>query len=116
MRQLIQFDFANRGPRFSVLGGVLLAAGIVAAAVVLLEYRAVGARRAGLELRLEATRAKTAALSPSETAAEARMAASGQQAVQDLATPWTLLLSELERASKDAQGEVALLGVEPDHA
>jgi hypothetical protein len=116
MRQLIQFDFANRGPRFSVLGGVLLAVGITAAAVVLLEYRAVGARRAGLELRLEATRAKTAALSPSETAAEARMATSGQQAVQDLATPWTLLLSELESASKDAQGEVALLGVEPDHA
>jgi hypothetical protein len=34
----------------------------------------------------------------------------------DLATPWTLLLSELEQASKESQGQVALLGVEPDHA
>ena len=116
-RQLIQFDFANRGRRVSLLGAALLALGFIASVDVLLEYRAVGERRAGLELRLAAvTRAKNPALSPGDAAAEAHMAVSGQQAVQDLATPWTLLLSELERASKDAQGEVALLGVEPDHA
>jgi hypothetical protein len=116
-RQLIQFDFANSGRRVSPLAAALLAVGFIAAVVVLLEYRAVGERRAGLELRLATlTRSKTPALSPGEAAAEARVATSGQHAVQDLATPWTLLLSELERASKDAQGEVALLGVEPDHA
>jgi hypothetical protein len=41
---------------------------------------------------------------------------SAQQAAADLATPWTLLLAELEQASKETQGEVSLLGVEPDHA
>jgi hypothetical protein len=55
-------------------------------------------------------------LSPAETAADARVAVSAQQAAQDLATPWTLLLSELELAGKETQGQVALLGVEPDHA
>jgi hypothetical protein len=116
-RQLIQFDFANRGRGVSPLAAALLAVGFIAAVAVLLEYRAVGERRAGLELRLATlTRAKTPALSPAEAAAAAHVATSGQHAVQDLATPWTLLLSELERASKDSQGEVALLGVEPDHA
>jgi hypothetical protein len=117
MRQVIEFDFANRGRRVSLLAAVLLAVGFISAVVVLLEYRVVGERRAGLELRLATlTRAKNPALSPSETAADARLAAIGQHAAQDLATPWTRLLSELEQASKATQGEVALLGVEPDHA
>jgi hypothetical protein len=117
MRQVIQFDFASGGRRVSVLGGVLLAVGVIAAAAVLLEYRAVGERRAGLEVKLAAlTRAANPVLSPGDAAADERMSVSGQQAAQDLATPWTLLLSELEQASKDTQGQVALLGVEPDHA
>jgi hypothetical protein len=96
---------------------LLLALGLVAATVVALEYRAIGAHRAGLELRLAAvTRAQTPPPSRLDAASDARIAASAQQAALDLATPWTLLLSELEQASKDAQGQVALLGVEPDHA
>jgi hypothetical protein len=51
-----------------------------------------------------------------ESVLDARAAVSAQQAAADLATPWTPLLAELEQASKDSQGEVALLGVEPDHA
>ena len=117
MRNAIQLDFAGGRRGLSLAGGVLLALGIVAAAAVLLEYRAIGAHRAGLELRLAAvTRAKTPAPSQLDAAADTRTAVSAQQAALDLATPWTLLLSELEQASKDAQGQVALLGVEPDHA
>jgi hypothetical protein len=117
MRQVIEFNFTGGGRRVSLLSGALLAVGFMAAVVVLLEYRVVGERRAGLELRLATlTRAKNPALSPSETAADARLTAIGEHAAQDLATPWTRLLSELEQASKATQGEVALLGVEPDHA
>jgi len=117
MRNAIQLDFAGHRRGLSLAGGVLLALGVVAAAAVLLEYRSIASHRAGLELRLAAlTRAKTAAVGPRDATADARMAVSAQQAVVDLATPWTLLLSELEQASKDSQGQVALLGVEPDHA
>src|ERR1700730_9394221 len=115
MRNAIQLDFAGSRRGLSLAGGLLLALGVVAAAAVLLEYRAIGAHRAGLELRLAAL-ARAQAPAPSlDTAADSRVAVSAQQAALDLATPWTLLLSELEQASKDAQGQVALLGVEPDH-
>jgi len=117
MRQLIQFDFAGGDRRVTVPAIALLALGVIAAGAVLLEYRVVAERRAGLELKVATlTRAQHPSLSSGEAAADAHMAAVGQQAAQDLSTPWTLLLAELEQASKDTQGQVALLGVEPDHA
>jgi hypothetical protein len=117
MRSAIQLDFSGRRRRTSWPGALLLALGIAAAAAVLLEYRSIGERRAGLELRLAAlTRAATSAVARRDATADARIASSVQQAALDLATPWTRLLAELEQASKDAQGQVALLGVEPDHA
>jgi hypothetical protein len=87
----------------------------VAAGAVLLEYRNITQHRAGLEVRLAAIARAEALAAPAETPADARIAVSVQQAATDLSTPWTLLLAELEQASKDSQGEVALLGVEPDH-
>jgi hypothetical protein len=115
MRNAIQLDFSGARPALSLAGALLLAVGVVAAGVVLLEYRNISQHRAGLELKLAAL-ARAAALSaPTETPVDARIAVSVEQAATDLATPWTLLLSELEQASKDSQGEVALLGVEPDH-
>jgi len=35
--------------------------------------------------------------------------------VRELGTPWTNLLAELEVASRDTQGQIAVLSVEPDH-
>jgi hypothetical protein len=117
MRHAIQLDFEGGRPRVSLAGGLLLALGVLAAGVVLFEYRLIGEHRAGLELRLAALmHSNAAAASAGAASADPRIAAGVQQAAQDLATPWTLLLSELEQASKDAQGQVALLGVEPDHA
>ena len=117
MRNAIQLDFAGGRRGLSLAGGFLLALGVVAAGAVLVEYRLIGQHRAGLELQIAAlTRAKTQSVSRRDSTADARTAASAQQAALDLATPWTLLLSELEQASKESQGQVALLGVEPDHA
>jgi hypothetical protein len=115
MRNAIQLDFSGARPGLSLAGGLLLAVGILAAGSVLLEYRNIAQHRAGLELRLAAQARAEALASPADTPADARIAVSVEQAATDLATPWTLLLSELEQASKDSQGEVALLGVEPDH-
>jgi hypothetical protein len=117
MRHAIQLDFAAGRPALSLAGGLLLAVGVVAASVVFLEYHTVAQHRAGLELKLAAlARADALAAAPVETPADARIAVSAEQAATDLATPWTLLLSELEQASKETQGQVAVLGVEPDHA
>jgi hypothetical protein len=117
MRSAILLDFAGHRRAVSLAGALLLGIGIAAAAAVLLEYRSIGEHRAGLELRLAALiRAKTPAVTRGDAAADARIALSVQQAALDLATPWTRLLSELEQASKDTQGQVALLGIEPDHA
>jgi hypothetical protein len=117
MRRPIQLDFAGarRGPSWT--GVLLLAFGCIAAGAVALEYRELGLHRAGLEVRLAAlAQARAPSVSPADAAVDARVAVSVQQAASDLATPWTLLLSELEQASKESEGQVALLGVEPDHA
>jgi hypothetical protein len=117
MRGAIQLDFAGRRRGLSWPGALLLAIGCAAAAGVFIEYRAIQEHRAGLELHLAAvSRAKPAVVSQRDAIADARVAQSVRQAALDLATPWTRLLAELEQASKDAEGQVALLGVEPDHA
>lgn len=117
MRRAIELDFEGGRPRVSLAGGLLLALGVLAAGAVLLEYRLITEHRARLEVRLAALKRSNAALmSSSAAAADPRITVSVQQAAQDLATPWTLLLSELEQASKDVRDQVALLGVEPDHA
>lgn len=114
MRALIEIDFAQPTRRVSWLGALLLGLGAVAAAVVGLEYRAVQARRAAVELRLTAVAlaAQRSTRLPLEPLLEGR----GQTAVRELSTPWTALLAELESASQDSASQVALLGVEPDHA
>jgi hypothetical protein len=115
VRQAIQLDFAGGRRRLSWAGGLLLALGVGASLAVLLEYRVIVEHRAGLELKVAALIRAHAPPNPRDAAADTRVAVSAQQAAIDLATPWTLLLSELEQASKDSQGQVALLGVEPDH-
>jgi len=117
MRNAIQLDFSGARPALSLAGGLLLAVGVLASGAVFLGYHNIAQHRAGLEFKLAAlARAEAQSAAPAETPADARIAVSVEQAATDLATPWTLLLSELEQASKDSQGEVALLGVEPDHA
>ena len=117
MRDLIQLDFVDRSPRVTWPGVALLLLGAVLSIGVIYQYRVSAQRRAGLEYRIAALlRARAPAEARADAALDAKLAQSAEQAAQDLATPWTLLLAELEQASKDSQGQVALLGVEPDHA
>lgn len=114
MRALVQLDFVSTRPRLTWPGALLLLLGVAATATATYEYHATSLKRSGLEYRIAAL---ARARAPIDTGADSdpRIAQSAEQAAQDLSTPWTLLLSELEQASKDSQGEVALLGVEPDH-
>jgi hypothetical protein len=115
MRELVQIDFVRPSHRFSVLGVLLLAVGLISAAAVGLEYRAVQMHRAALELRL--TAAMLAQQRPPRDAdARSHETERTDLAARELATPWTALLAELEQVSQDSAGQVAVLGVEPDHA
>jgi len=114
-RELIECDFVARGAPRTPLSIGLLAGGVVLAVTVLGVYLNFDGRRAGLELRLAAVRRGQAPVVDPADSADARLGPSIQQAAQDLATPWTLLLAELEKTSKESADQVAVLGVEPDH-
>ncbi len=115
MNALVHLDFQRPRARAPLIGLLLLAAGVLAAGTTLLAYRATLQKRAGMELRLEAlTRASHT--NPADAARVARDAAASEKAARELSTPWTSLLAELESASKDSDGQISLLAVEPDHA
>jgi hypothetical protein len=118
MRQPILLDFEGTRPRFGAVSVLLLALGALSVAAVGVLYYQASRHRAGLEYRVAAEiRAKTPKdLSHHDAVADARISKGAEQAAQDLATPWTALLAELEQASKDTHDDVALLGVDPDHA
>jgi hypothetical protein len=115
MTALVHLDFVNRRTRSPLLGAVLLTVGVIAAAAVLLESRMAVQRREGLELKLAAL-SGVAHRSPEQEARAAREAVAASKTEQELAAPWTMLLAELEDATKDTAGQVSVLAVEPDHA
>ena len=111
---LIGVDFVGRPTRLTLTGSVLLLLGVGAAAAAYLEYRTIEEQRAGMELRLQEVDKHT----QHDPAREARNAALGEEVGRvalELGTPWTKLLAELEDASHDSAGQIALLSVEPDH-
>jgi hypothetical protein len=109
----IECDFIARTAPLSRLGIALLVLGALCAGATAYQYQALAARRAGLEMRIAALRPLQA---PAAEPADTRQAPLLRQAAGDLATPWTLLLAELEQASHDSGDRVAVLGVEPDRA
>jgi hypothetical protein len=115
MRALVHLDFVNRRARSPLLSALLLTVGLVAAGAALLESRTTVQRREGLELKLAALTSVVHS-SPEQQARATREAAASSKTEQELATPWTSLLAELEAASKDSAGQVSVLAVEPDHA
>jgi hypothetical protein len=113
MSQLVMLDFVRPRYRASWLSASLLLLGLGAAAWVGLQARTIQGQRSALELRLASLNGRPP--SATETAARARAMAGTELAARELSTPWTALLAELERVSQDSQGQVALIGVEPDH-
>jgi hypothetical protein len=111
----IQLDFVARRAPVSLLSGVLLLLGVSAVAGAYLGYRHLESRRAGLELKLDEALRRTHR-DPATDQRTAGMSAEAGRVAQELSTPWTELLAELESASGDSANQVAVLSIEPDHA
>lgn len=111
----IRLDFVTRRAPVTLLSSALLLLGVGAAAASYLEYRHLESRRAGLELKLDAA-LRRAHRDPALAVRDAGLSAEIGNIAQELGTPWTKLLAELEAASRDSAGQIAVLSMEPDHA
>jgi len=111
---VVNLDFVGRRAPLTLLSGVLLLLGVAAAAGTWLEYRHLESRRAGLELRLDAAQRRLHR-DPAADLRTAGLSAEAGRIAQELGTPWTKLLAELEAASRESTGQIAVLSIEPDH-
>jgi hypothetical protein len=109
----VALEFAGRRTRFSPWGALLLLIGLAGLALACLEYRQMTARRATLEQRLAAALRQSSHI-PGDRAFAARLMDEAARISSELGTPWTTLLTELETASQQSDGQIALLSVEPD--
>ncbi len=110
----LALDFAGPRVRTTLPGVVLLVLGLSAVAAATFEYRAVTMKRAGLELKLAAA-LKRSSREPLNAADAARRNAEAAGIARELGAPWTAVLTDLEVASRESEGQIAVLSVEPDH-
>jgi hypothetical protein len=107
-------DFSGRRSQGGIRGFIAAVAGALVLFAVLVHQHQLAGQRAGLELR------RTAVLGAQRRAQDPTTigglnAGNAEKTVRELATPWSQLLAELESASNDDAGKVALLSIEPDH-
>jgi hypothetical protein len=110
----VMLDFAGPRVRTTLTGIVLLIFGLAAVTAACVEYRAATTKRAGLELRLAAVLRRQPHESVN-TRASARLGEEAAGIARQLGTPWTAMLTDLEAASRDTKGQIAVLSVEPDY-
>jgi len=111
----LELDFAGSRVNGGKVGVLLAALGAVGLALVMLQLHSLSTQRAGLELRSEALqRARNRGATLDSVAGLG--AQNAEKTVRELGTPWSQLLAELEHASGDINGDVAVLSIEPDHA
>ncbi len=110
----LELDLVARRLRGGIAGIVIAVVGALCLGTVAVRQHYLDEKRAGLEFR-------RAALTDSRNRGRSAQTVAGLSAqnaaktMQELGTPWSQLLSELESASGDTAGNVALLSVEPDH-
>jgi hypothetical protein len=110
---VILLDFAGPRIRHTLPGVILLACGVLALTAAGFEYHSLNTRRAGLELKL-AEALRQVRPDPAKDARNARAIDEAAGVATELGTPWTDMLADLERASRDSKGRVAVLAIEPD--
>jgi hypothetical protein len=110
---VILLDFAGPRIRHTLLGVILFAFGLLAVTAAGFEYHSLNARRAGLELKLAAA-LRQARPDPAKDARNAHAIDEAAGVATELGTPWTDMLADLELASRDSEGRVAVLAIEPD--
>ncbi len=110
-RAPILLDFETRQRSGGIAGMIILSLGAVGAVLAGMQFRASSQTLSGLELRLDAIESAHKAGMGSVAAGAAEEAA---PVVTELGAPWSLLLQELEAASQEEGGSIAVLAVEPD--
>lgn len=111
---LVSLDFVAPHGRTTSIGVALLVFGLTALAAAGFEYHSLSLQRAGLQFRLEAS-LRQSRPDPRDGERTARANAAAAGVATALGTPWTAMLADLELASRDSAGQVAILAVEPDH-
>lgn len=111
---LVCLDFAAPHGRTSLRAVALLMFGLTALAVAGLEYYSLSSQRAGLQLRLEAL-LRQSRPDPRNDARTVRANDAAAGVATELGAPWTAMLADLELATRDSAGRVAILAIEPDH-
>lgn len=111
----VNLDFIRRRAPLTVFSSVLLLLGLGAVAAAFLGYRQLESRRAGLELKLDAL-ARRSQRDPTLDLRAAGLSEAAGRLAQELGTPWTRLLAELETASADSDGKISVLSIDPDHS
>lgn len=107
----IDIDFVERRRRSSAAGVIVLLVGLAATWLTLSDYRnvSIGSELVTMNLtRYQSTPSRTRESHPSVDMAEVRLA------TQQLTTPWSVLLRDLELAAQDSGKEIALLEIAPD--
>jgi hypothetical protein len=108
-------DFSGNRSRGGPIGIALAVIGALCLIGVLAQQHALGNQRAGLELR-QAALLSVRHRGQSTDSIAGLNAQDATKTVRALAAPWSQLLAELENASGDTAGNVALLAIEPDQA
>ncbi len=111
----LQLDFAGTRSHGGPLGFALAVVGALCLSGVLIQQHSLQAQRNGLELR-RAALLGVAHRSLNVESVGGLSAQTAEKTVRELGTPWSQLLVELENASGDTSGNVAVLAIEPDHA
>jgi hypothetical protein len=111
----IELDFVRRRRPLTLASAALLVLGAGATVAAYLAYQHLEGRRAALELRLDAA-LRSAHRDPALDLRAQGLSTEAGRIAQELGTPWTELLAELEAASGDSASQVAVLSIEPDHA
>jgi hypothetical protein len=112
---LLKLDFAGRRARGGAPGIAVAVIGALCLGAALVQRHTLNERAAGLELR-SAALAERAQHRRSVHSVTGLAAQDAEKTVRELGTPWSQLLADLETASNDNSGDIALLAVEPDHA
>jgi len=112
----LELDFAGHRARGGAGGIAIAVIGALCLIAVLVQFKIQSEQRAGLELRRAALVGAQHHSGPSMDSVAGLSSQNAEKTVRELATPWSQLLNELETASGDTAGNVAVLSIEPDHA
>lgn len=110
---IVKLDFSRTRRRLGIAPLALMAVGVGAMLWVLIEYRMVARQSEGLQIRVQAL-AGSEPVAAQRVGVEKALLADAGAISSELATPWAHLLEDLESASRDSQGAVAVLAIEPD--